>query len=99
MSVVPVLGFTFPSVVMTVVSLVLDVNPLRVLKVGMLVQLFTSFVHHWEHSCQEQIVEFFHNAVLHCGCDGAHGWWFPYANCAIGNFFMEQVKHYAGLAS
>lgn len=101
MSVVPVLGFTFPSVVMTVVSFFVELNPLRVLKVGMLVQLFASFVAFTVGSVPSSST--FLNAfamvclivvvtVLMVGGFGM-------LIAQLETFFMEQVKDYAGLAS
>lgn len=101
MSVVPVLGFTFPSVVMTVVSLVLDVNPLRVLKVGMLVQLFASFVAFTIGSipAKSNLLSSFTMVCFIVAVTVLMVGGFGMLIAQLETFFMEQVKDYAGLAS
>ena len=62
-------GFTFPSVVMTAVNFVVELNPLMVLKVGMLVQLFAIVhsLHRQKCSSQKHLPE--RSRV----CCGSHG--------------------------
>ena len=101
MSVVLVLGFTFPSVVMTVVSLVLDVNPLRVLKVSMLVQLIASFVAFTIGSipAKSKLLSSFTMVCFIVAVTVLMVGGFGMLIAQLETFFMEQIKDYAGLAS